>query len=276
MVDFIHEIHSRARNLGGRSYHDSAVPTPHRIARVLSKVLIGGIGGLLLLPSIASAAIAYDTGIFIEGPASSPSYKAATLSASDNAMTCTTEGSVSGTDSTTGVYLGTSSGTSTFYKIGGLQTPSDRYVDLWGVRNMPTGNVTLEVTWSSYVDIYCAAYSGVGSIDATSTNSSTLQTTFAISSTPATTGAWIVAGVRNSGRPVTAGTGTTVRTYGQVNTYDVIADSNAGETGGSSYTLNFNNSTASIVNWAGVSVALEPASAPAAVPTTFSQLFSWW
>lgn len=211
---------------------------------------------LLFLFHPAFAAINIDNSSNgVSGVATSPAYYTLVVSSSATAICVANQGAVSSTDSTTNVQIGLVTGTSTATKMGGVQNPTDRFIDLWCLTNPPVGTVTIGVTFTgTFLSSEAASYTGVGSIDAAVTNTSASASTFAITTTPTVDSAWILAAAGNSNRGPTAGAGTTVRQT-QSNGL-ALGDNNAAITPPAATSLNFAVTLAG--TWGGVIVALEP------------------
>lgn len=212
---------------------------------------------LFLVPSTTFAAIAFDTSkTGGSGVATSPLYYTMTLGGTDTAICVANQGGVSASDTTTNVQIGTIAGTSTATKEGGVQTPSDRFSDLWCLLNPPTGTVTVRVDFTgTFLTSLASAFSGVGAIDAAITKTTGAATTFSISNTTLQNNAWVLAEGDNANATPSAGAATTVR---QGATGMALGDSNAAITPAGSATLNFSSVSGT---WSGVMVALEPPAA---------------
>lgn len=211
---------------------------------------------LFLVPGFAHAAVAFDTSVVgASGVATSPAYYTITLAGTDTAICVGNQGAVSGTDATTNVQIGTAAGTSTATKLGGAQTPSDRYGDLWCLLTPPTGTVTVRVDFTgTFLSSVASAYSGVSTIDAAVITTTATSLTYGIATTPLQAGAWVLAEAINQNRVPTAGSGTTVRS--SISTGIAIADNNLAISPPTSTTLNFIAALSG--TWSGVIVALEP------------------
>lgn len=228
---------------------------------------------LCMVPSSAFAAIAFDTSKnCLNGISSSPGYCTITLGASDTAICVGNAGAVSGSASVTNVQVGTSSGTSSATSMGGVQIPSDRFIDMWCLSNPPTGTVTIQVTFTGTYDASNAtSYSGVGAINAAATNTAGSGTTFGITTTPLLNNAWTVSQVGNAARVPSAGSGTTLRAADSNSSS--MGDSGALITPAAAYTMNWASSASAA--WGSIIVALEPTTAVAASPSVYSYAF-WW
>src|SRR5580765_6348999 len=160
-----------------------------------------------------------------------------------------------GNDDITGVdYNG-----SALTNLGKVQTPSDRYVYLWGLLNPSTGSHTVTVTNSDVADAVIAgqsvSYTGVkqsGLPDQATTNTGSSQTTFSLGVLVlSTANCWLVAAGKNTVGLASAGSNTTARqsTASGLGTFDSNGVVSTG-------TLKHLDATiGSAANWGGVTVS---------------------
>lgn len=219
----------------------------------------------LAFPLSAFAAIAFDTStIGANGiTPGAQTYYTFTAAAGDTAVCVANEGAVSGTDSTTNVQIGTAAGTSTMTREGGVQTPSDRYIDMYCINGTFSGVQTIQVSASISLTSLASAYSGTASIDAVVTGSSAAAASLTLTTTPTVVNAWVVSDARNAGRTTVAGTGTTVRQ----NPGEAIGDGNAAINPIAATSMQWSPSGGGSFTWGGVIVALEPVVVVVKIPS---------
>lgn len=164
----------------------------------------------------------------------------------------------------TGAVAGTDNITASTYnsvaltKIGGVQKPSDRFIDAWYIDTASVGSLTLAVTTTGSTVVFplAASYSGCDTgIDSSNTSTASAASTLTTSTTVVAANCWLVGGMGNGNGTQTAGTGTTLRVDVSANTGSSLVDSN-GTVSTGSQSLIVNRAGSNL--WGGVIASIKP------------------
>jgi hypothetical protein len=164
-------------------------------------------------------------------------------------------------DLTSDLITGVTYNTVAMTKLNVVQTPSDRYVTLWGLAGPASGTHQVSVSASSSIVIEggSASYTGVSGLDASATTNAAASPATSVTGTITTiaANAWTVAIFRNDNAAASAGTGTTSRgNFGDLSC--ALMDSNGALSPGS-HTLQATLGGGE--NWAVVIASLAPSGA---------------
>lgn len=225
---------------------------------------------LLLSPSLAFGAIAFDAATNGGVLGSSPKTWSHTVTGSNVALVvCTAHSTATTTDPVTSVtYNGTAL---TKYTFVPADVALNYYAtDLWVLLNAPTGSHTVSISFSSgSMTGVSSSYSGVlGSVEATSSNTTAGATTLTTTLTTLTANDWTVMCGSDGGTSPTAGAGTTYRDTGGTSLFD--SNAAIASPGSTSLTMNWINNKPA----AATMIALSPTGA-ATQPPAISRAF-WW